>query len=104
MALTTSSGLSCTKVLVHPLVIMQMSEHYSRTKVQQGPSVKKVFGAILGKQTGRQVEAINSFVLKMETEEMSNLTTFNGEHFTSRAEQCESFRTTLGEIFRSFRP
>lgn len=66
---------------------MQMSEHYSRTKVQQGPEVKKVFGAILGKQNGRQVEAVNSFVLKMETEEMSSTTTFNTEHLLLRAEQ-----------------
>uniref|UniRef100_A0A8R1HSF4 COP9 signalosome complex subunit 6 n=1 Tax=Caenorhabditis japonica TaxID=281687 RepID=A0A8R1HSF4_CAEJA len=87
MALNTPSGSSCTKVHVHPLVIMQMSEQYSRTKVQQGPSVKKVFGAILGKQTNRQLEAINSFVLKVETEEMTNAITISAEHLTSRAEQ-----------------
>uniref|UniRef100_A0A1I7TE58 COP9 signalosome complex subunit 6 n=1 Tax=Caenorhabditis tropicalis TaxID=1561998 RepID=A0A1I7TE58_9PELO len=82
-----SANSSCSKVLLHPLVIMQMSEHYSRTKVQQGPNVKKVFGAILGKQNGRQVEAINSFVLKMECEEMSSSITFNIEHLLLRSEQ-----------------
>ncbi|EGT48012.1 hypothetical protein CAEBREN_11967 [Caenorhabditis brenneri] len=87
MALNTPSGSCSSKVLLHPLVIMQMSEHYSRTKVQQGPEVRKVFGAILGKQNGRQVEALNSFVLKMELEEMSNTTTFNMEHLLLRAEQ-----------------
>ncbi|CAI2351446.1 unnamed protein product [Caenorhabditis sp. 36 PRJEB53466] len=87
MALNAPSGSCCSKVYVHPLVIMQMSEHYSRTKVQQGATVKKVFGAILGKQTGRQVEAINSFVFKMETEEMTNSHSFNADHLTARAEQ-----------------
>lgn len=70
---------------------MQMSEHYSRTKVQQGPTVKKVFGAILGRQNGRQVEAINSFVLKMETEEMAEPVTFSTEHLLQRADQCQFY-------------
>ncbi|EFO93207.1 CRE-CSN-6 protein [Caenorhabditis remanei] len=86
MALNSPSG-SCSKVLLHPLVIMQMSEHYSRTKVQQGADVKKVFGAVLGKQNGRQVEAVNSFVLKMESEDMSPSITFSAEHLLLRAEQ-----------------
>ncbi|CAZ65546.1 COP9 signalosome complex subunit 6 [Caenorhabditis elegans] len=87
MALNAPSGSCSSKVLLHPLVIMQMSEHYSRTKVQQGPTVKKVFGAILGRQNGRQVEAINSFVLKMETEEMAEPVTFSTEHLLQRADQ-----------------
>ncbi|ULT96253.1 hypothetical protein L5515_011797 [Caenorhabditis briggsae] len=87
MILSSPSGSCSTKVLLHPLVIMQMSEHYSRTKVQQGANVKKVYGAVLGKQNGRQVEAVNSFVLKAETEEMTNQATFSAEHLLLRAEQ-----------------
>ncbi|CAB3409979.1 unnamed protein product [Caenorhabditis bovis] len=74
-------------ILVHPLVIMQMSEHYSRTKVQQGTSVEAVYGALLGKQQGRKVEVINSFTFRMYADEETRTKTFNEEHMIARAEQ-----------------
>ena len=41
-------------VSLHPLVIMNISEHWTRTKVQLG-SPQKIFGALIGKQKGRNV-------------------------------------------------
>jgi len=53
------SGLS---VSLHPLVIMNISEHWTRTKAQVGCSLK-VYGALFGQQQGRTVEIMNSFEL-----------------------------------------
>jgi len=49
-------------VSLHPLVIMNISEHWTRFKVQHS-CPKKVFGAIIGKQKGRNIEVMNSFEL-----------------------------------------
>jgi len=53
-------------VSLHPLVIMNISEHWTRTKVQLG-SPQKIFGALIGKQKGRNVEVMNSFELDYAT-------------------------------------
>ncbi|XP_063903079.1 COP9 signalosome complex subunit 6 [Zophobas morio] len=47
---------------LHPLVIMNVSEHWTREKAQEG-SVKQVIGALIGKQKGRNIEIMNSFEL-----------------------------------------
>jgi len=57
--------LGSVSVKLHPLVIMNMSEHWTRTKVQQG-SPQKVYGAIIGKQKGRNIEVMNSFELQSD--------------------------------------
>ena len=49
-------------VALHPLVIMNVSEHWTRTKAQSGMAFK-VYGAIIGKQKGRHIEVMNSFEL-----------------------------------------
>jgi len=49
-------------VSLHPLVIMNISEHWTRFKVENG-TPEKVFGAIIGKQKGRHIEIMNSFDL-----------------------------------------
>ena len=58
-AIGTSGSVS---VSLHPLVIMNISEHWTRCKVQNGGPLK-IFGALIGKQTGRNVEVMNSFEL-----------------------------------------
>ncbi|CAI5447103.1 unnamed protein product [Caenorhabditis angaria] len=76
------------KVQIHPLVIMQMSEHYSRFKVQLGRGVNEVYGAILGRQNNRQVEAINSFQLKVGySDDGVDIDSFGERHTAQRAEQ-----------------
>jgi COP9 signalosome complex subunit 6 len=47
---------------LHPLVIMNVSEHWTREKAQEG-SVQQVIGALIGKQKGRNIEIMNSFEL-----------------------------------------
>merc|ERR1740124_1993399 len=49
-------------VSLHPLVIMNISEHWTRTKAQEGRPAP-VYGALIGKQNGRDIELMNSFEL-----------------------------------------
>ncbi|TFL06501.1 COP9 signalosome subunit 6 [Pterulicium gracile] len=54
------SGLSLS---LHPLPILSISEHLMRLKLQREENLPFVFGALLGTQTGREVEIVNSFEL-----------------------------------------
>ncbi|GMH05899.1 hypothetical protein Nepgr_007739 [Nepenthes gracilis] len=75
MAATSGSGLTFK---LHPLVILNISDHYTRVKSQtQHPSqplidnggetasfsLQRVFGCVIGTQKGRTVEIFNSFEL-----------------------------------------
>ncbi|CAN6478052.1 unnamed protein product [Victoria cruziana] len=60
---TSSSGLTFK---LHPLVIVNISDHYTRVKSQsapQGNGAPRVFGCVIGVQRGRTVEIFNSFEL-----------------------------------------
>lgn len=63
----TLPGSSTGSVIVklHPLVVMNISDHWTRVKAQSGgPQI--VYGALIGKQNGRVMEVMNSFELKIE--------------------------------------
>ena len=72
MASSSSSGLTFK---LHPLVILNISDHYTRVKSQsQSPpsavnggettsQPPRVFGCVIGVQRGRTVEIFNSFEL-----------------------------------------
>ncbi|GFZ07322.1 COP9 signalosome subunit 6B [Actinidia rufa] len=72
MASSSSSGLTFK---LHPLVILNISDHYTRVKsqAQSPPSAvnggeatsppPRVFGCVIGVQSGRTVEIFNSFEL-----------------------------------------
>jgi COP9 signalosome complex subunit 6 len=57
---------STNDILLHPLVIMNISDHYTRSRVGPrtltGPS-KRVVGALFGQQQGRRVEIHTTFEL-----------------------------------------
>ncbi|KHN84736.1 COP9 signalosome complex subunit 6 [Toxocara canis] len=56
---------SSVAVSLHPLVIMNISEHWTRIWAQSSDGKPtQVFGAVLGRQVGRHVELINSFEVK----------------------------------------
>ncbi|VDN23455.1 unnamed protein product [Gongylonema pulchrum] len=61
---------SAVTVSLHPLVIMNISEHVTRMRAQQNDPKQpiQVFGAILGVQSGRHVEMKNSFEVKWADE------------------------------------
>ncbi|KAL1917839.1 uncharacterized protein VTP21DRAFT_3673 [Calcarisporiella thermophila] len=56
---TNNSGLN---VALHPLALMNISDHYTREKVQ-GNATNRVFGALLGTQKGREIEIYNTYEL-----------------------------------------
>ncbi|XP_003740294.1 COP9 signalosome complex subunit 6 [Galendromus occidentalis] len=53
-------------VQLHPLVIMNISDHWTRIRAQNNGQAEQVFGALLGKQQGRTIEVFNSFELNIE--------------------------------------
>ncbi|XP_013148459.1 PREDICTED: COP9 signalosome complex subunit 6 [Papilio polytes] len=61
VVVTTATAGSVT-VSLHPLVIMNVSEHWTRLRAQEG-SPQTVVGALIGKQKGRNIEVMNSFEL-----------------------------------------
>eukprot|EP01132_Coremiostelium_polycephalum_P007475 gene7475-9185_t len=64
LVLEKSSNSSGLQVDLHPLVIINISDHFTRTKVESGGSTStRVIGVILGIQNGRNVEICNSFEL-----------------------------------------
>lgn len=64
MASAGTSG--SVSVSLHPLVIMNVSEHWTRVRAQEGKP-KQVIGALIGKQKGRNIEVMNSFELHFDT-------------------------------------
>eukprot|EP01114_Cavostelium_apophysatum_P005524 TRINITY_DN1668_c0_g1_i3.p1 TRINITY_DN1668_c0_g1~~TRINITY_DN1668_c0_g1_i3.p1 ORF type:complete len:322 (-),score=88.50 TRINITY_DN1668_c0_g1_i3:78-1043(-) len=57
---------SALNVVLHPLVIINISDQWTRTRVQNNLENPRVFGALVGIQTGRNVEIFNSFELVVE--------------------------------------
>ena len=48
------------EVNVHPIVLMNISDHFTRVKAQNRGHAQRVIGALLGTQVGRQVSILNS--------------------------------------------
>ncbi|KAK4320840.1 hypothetical protein Pmani_008326 [Petrolisthes manimaculis] len=69
---------------LHPLVILNISEHWTRQRAQEGKPVQ-VLGALIGKQTGRHVEIMNSFELSFD--ELDGHIIINREYYTLKEEQ-----------------
>lgn len=68
MAATTTSptttGKGSVTLSLHPLVIMNIAEHYTRVRVQTSHA-NPVYGVLLGKIKGRHVELCNTFEFKL---------------------------------------
>lgn len=66
---SASVAVPTIAVSLHPLVIMNVSEHWTRLRAQQDPSSTEniiIIGAFIGKQKGRNIEIMNSFELKFD--------------------------------------
>jgi len=79
-------------VALHPLVIMNISDHFTRIKAQEG-LVPKVYGALLGKQNGRSLELCNSFELQHTANE-DNIC-IDMDYFRNKEEQ---FRQVFSDL------
>jgi len=67
---TTTSGLA---ISLHPLPILNISEHLTRLKLQTNTPNPFVLGALLGTQNGRDVEIVNTFELAVEDNDADKL-------------------------------
>ncbi|KAK0549061.1 hypothetical protein OC844_006928 [Tilletia horrida] len=57
----SGGGGGGTNLSIHPLPILNMSEHHTRFRSQAGHDDVQVYGILLGTQQGRDVELHNSF-------------------------------------------
>lgn len=73
-------------ISLHPLVLMNISEHWTRIRAQEG-SAQSVYGALIGKQEGRKIEVFNSFELKYET--IDGDIVINRDYYNTKEEQCK---------------
>ncbi|OWF56821.1 COP9 signalosome complex subunit 6-like [Mizuhopecten yessoensis] len=71
-------------VSLHPLVIMNISEHWTRVRAQEGKPTQ-VIGALIGKQKGRNIEVMNSFELVFDLIEDSII--INMDYYNTKEEQ-----------------
>jgi len=68
-------------VYLHPLVIVNISDHYTREKVRT-LKPQRIFGILLGTQSGRRVEITNSFEMLIDASH-----TIDREFLKTRVEQ-----------------
>ena len=71
-----AAEVSNLNITLHPLVVINISDHYTRARAQAAVAPAPgggaasstppcVYGAVLGEQVGRRVELANSFELKV---------------------------------------
>jgi COP9 signalosome complex subunit 6 len=79
-------------ISLHPLVLMNISEHWTRIRAQEGSSLA-VYGALIGKQEGRKIEIFNSFELKYET--IDGDIVINRDYYNTKEEQYKQVFSDL---------
>ncbi|ORX87173.1 COP9 signalosome complex subunit 6-like protein [Basidiobolus meristosporus CBS 931.73] len=72
-------------VSLHPLTLMNISDHFSRIKVQQKCSQPQILGALLGAQSGRDIEIFNSYELAFNV--IDGQIEVDGSYFITKQEQ-----------------
>lgn len=100
---------SSVSVSLHPLVVMNISDHFTRVRVQQEEPTTThkgvyskwstpwgtycppfphaiVYGALLGVQEGRNIEICNSFELLVNC--IDGRVAHDAEYFTEKEKQC----------------
>jgi len=78
-------GTGTTNLKLHPLVIINISDHWTRARVQGKKSNPRVIGALVGVQTGRELEIYNSFELPYEVKD--GHTIIKTEYLNKKQEQ-----------------
>jgi COP9 signalosome complex subunit 6 len=81
--MSTANGL---ELKLHPLVIVNVSDHFTRIRAQtHSHHLPRVLGCLLGIQTGRSVEIFNSFELKYDV--LDELIVLDRGFLTQKQEQ-----------------
>ncbi|KAI9282842.1 Mov34/MPN/PAD-1 family protein [Umbelopsis sp. AD052] len=88
--LSTAQNASGLNISIHPLVLLNMSDHYTRIKVQnpERNAQEAVFGAVLATQSGREIDLVNSFEL-LHTRDENNKVIIDKEYLTMKQEQLK---------------
>jgi len=77
-----SSG--ALEVKLHPLVIVNIAHHATRSKVRSGTS--RVYGALFGVQDGRHLEIFNSF--EVVVTEVDGKQVFDSSYIERKSKSC----------------
>jgi len=86
VVLEKEGGGGALQIDLHPLVIINISDHFTRAKVATNAALApRVIGALLGVQNGRNIEISNSFELVYHTLE-GNIV-IDTEYLKSKQEQ-----------------
>ncbi|KJA26121.1 hypothetical protein HYPSUDRAFT_36994 [Hypholoma sublateritium FD-334 SS-4] len=86
---TTTSGLALS---LHPLPILNISDHWTRSKLQKNAVDPFILGALLGTQNGREVEIVNTFELAVIGEDNALV---DHEFLVSRRDQYKQVFPSL---------
>lgn len=87
-------GLTEMEYSLHPLVLIQISDHITRLKAQGAQ--QRVVGAVLGVQSSRTVEITNAFELKYSLQNWtSGQLIIDKEFLLMKQEQCAALDSLL---------
>lgn len=80
---TTSNSSGSVSIALHPLVIMNVAEHWTRSKSQEDQLA--VVGALIGRQKGRSMEIMNSFELQVDV--IDSMSIINKDYYEQKESQ-----------------
>ncbi|KAI3618473.1 hypothetical protein CBS9595_002836 [Malassezia furfur] len=86
-----TSSLAGTSVVVHPLVLLSVTDHASRVAVSKG---KRVVGVLLGQDNGKTINVANSFAVPFEEDERDGKTWFLDHDYIEG--MMEMFKKMIG--------
>jgi COP9 signalosome complex subunit 6 len=81
------------QVCIHPLVVLNITDHFTRFIATAGAKPRRVVGALLGQQSGRRVEVHTSFEVIAEDK---------GDHSTIDAAFTTMKRDQYKEVFPNY--
>ncbi|KAI9594223.1 COP9 signalosome complex subunit 6-like protein [Syncephalis fuscata] len=81
----SSSGLQVT---LHPLALLNMSDHYTRTQMQYTNKDRLVIGALYGTQNGREISIHTTYEL-LCIKNSEGKQTIDSEYYLTKAEQMK---------------
>lgn len=93
-----SSASIGSNISLHPLPILNISEHLVRTRLQSLDSQLAVYGVLLGTQQGRDIDIQNSFEIRLDAASASSTSaapTINHAFLRSRQAQYKQVFPTL---------
>ncbi|EFA77224.1 Mov34/MPN/PAD-1 family protein [Heterostelium album PN500] len=79
---SSNSAASGLQIDLHPLVIINISDHFTRSKVEQTNTdhATRVIGVLTGQQNGRNIEIFNSFELVLTATKLLDLEYLRKKH------------------------